>query len=69
MDPLRSLPDPILHLEDAAFLRSLRNEASRQADFFASRNVTVSKIWNDIETLAHLSLSQRRPLRLILCEL
>lgn len=49
-------------------LRSLRNEASRQAEFFASRDQTVTQFWSHIEGMAHMALTSRKALRLILCE-
>jgi hypothetical protein len=51
------------------FLRSLRNEASRQSDFFESRQREVSELWEELETLAHISLTTKQPLRIVLLEL
>lgn len=56
-----------MDITSPSFLRSLRNEASRQADFFATRAPEVSEIWTQIETFAHMALAQKVPLRLILC--
>lgn len=54
-----------MELSNASFLRSLRNEAGRQADFFASRDAEVSGLWRDVESLAHNALTNRKPLTLI----
>lgn len=47
-------------------LRSIRNEASRQADFFSQRDPEVSQWWTNVETAAHLALAQKCGLRLVL---
>jgi hypothetical protein len=51
------------------FLRSLRNEASRQSDFFECRQREVAELWKELETLAHIALTTKQPLHIVLLEL
>lgn len=55
-----------MELDDPQFLRSLRNEAGRQADFFSARNPDVSCDWRDLESLAHNALLHKRGLKILL---
>jgi hypothetical protein len=55
-----------MDISESAFLRSLRNEAGRQADFFARRDPNTSASWRCIESLTHQALINQDTLRLIL---
>lgn len=57
-----------MDIRSPSFIRSLRNEASRQSEFFEHRNPELSQLWSEIETLSHAALVQRASLRLIVCE-
>lgn len=62
-------PPASLTIIDSNLLRSIRNEASRQAEFFERRNQDeVAEGWLKIEAIAHQCITQRVGLRLIVCE-
>lgn len=56
-------------LTSNAFLRSLRNEANRQSEYFERRNLPeLSHYWHLIEQAAHQALNNRTSIRLIVSE-
>lgn len=42
-----------MEFTDTAFLRSLRNEAERQAQFYGPRDRDLSANWAELASLAH----------------
>lgn len=55
-----------MEITSTSFIRSLRNEAGRQADFFRSRDGDVADTWRQIESIAHNALLTGSSLRIIL---
>lgn len=47
-------------IEDLTALRSLRNEAERQTDFFSRRNEpAIAEMWAELATIATIALTRQ----------
>lgn len=57
-----------MDITSLAFIRSLRNEASRQAEFFDTRSPDLADQWKAVETVAHEAIMNKRPLRLLVVD-